>query len=124
MIAVSGFLGALVAIGHGILCQRFIVRPLETAPIDDLRQAGFRKLFVGPLIHVSTFTWLAGGLGLIFAATSLSRDALLAVSVVIQVSYTHAALLNIWTARGRHYGGWCLAGISALLASGIIELAG
>ena len=109
---IAGVAGSAGAIVHGVLTQRFMVRPIQELSAAKL-SAAIRRL-VPVLLHVSTFGWLAGGLALIIAACSFEREARLATGLLVGSSYLYATLGNLWATRGRHPG-WVLYGVALLL---------
>jgi hypothetical protein len=121
-LAGAGVIGVVVAIAHGFAMQRRIVRPLN-ALLDSSRvvsRAGAN--LVAPLLHVSTFTWLVGGLLLIVAAARLQGEARVLVSFYVGGIYLYAAIMNAWATRGRHVG-WPLMSLALiLLVAGAYEI--
>lgn len=113
----AGVLGASVAILHGVLTQRLMIRPLEAVYADDRRIPGPIRKVVPLLLHFSTFNWFLGGLALI-AATGLAPGARLAIAVLVGASYLFGALGNLWATRFRHPGGWLYAAAVAMIALG------
>lgn len=115
----SGALGACLALGHGYLLERYIVRPLAAATAAGPVAPDFRGRFVGPLIHFTTAAWFACGLALIAAATVLGPDTRTAVCYGVAAAYLYGALANLLTSRGRHPGGWLMVFILLLLTAGM-----
>ena len=68
-LVMAGIIGAGVAVVHGILVQRYMVRPFEAFALADKRIAGSTRRLVPLLLHFSTISWFLGGLALIAAAT-------------------------------------------------------
>jgi hypothetical protein len=60
-LASAGTIGVIVALAHGLIMHRIIVRPLNEVIGSRrlLSRAGAR--LVPPLLHMSTFTWFVGG---------------------------------------------------------------
>ena len=113
----AGIIGCGVAVAHGVLTQRFMIKPF--ARISDGRLAAPIRRLVPGLLHFSTFNWFLGGLALIVAAIGLGRDARLAICVLVGSSYLYGALGNLWATRGRHPG-WALYAIAlALIVVGV-----
>lgn len=116
-LAMAGVIGSSVAVMHGVLTQRLMVRPLEPVFRADRRLAAIGRL-VPLLLQFSTFNWLLGGLALIAAALWLGPDARLVTSLLVGSSYLYGALGNLWGTRGRHPG-WMLMTVAlALIALG------
>jgi hypothetical protein len=61
----AGLIGCCVAVFHGILTQRLMVRPLEEFFLTDKRISASVKRLVPLLLHFSTISWFLGGLALI-----------------------------------------------------------
>jgi hypothetical protein len=110
----AGVIGSCVAVFHGILTQRLMVRPLEALFLADKRiTAPIRRLVPG-LLHFSTYNWFLGGVALIAAAIWFEPEARLATGLLVGSSYLYGALGNLWATRGRHPG-WMLYGLALVL---------
>jgi len=107
----AGLVGGLVAVVHGVLTQRLIVRPVQALPAGQLSRT-IRRL-TAALLQFSTFNWLVGGLALAAAAFAPDRDVKLAVGILVGSSYLFGAIGNLWATRARHPG-WVLYGIATL----------
>ncbi len=113
----AGLIGSGVALVHGVLMQRLMVRPLAPHMAADRAISAAAGRLVPPLLHFSTFNWFLGGLGLIVASIWLHGEARLAICLLVGSSYLYGALLNCWGTRGRHPG-WMLY----TLATGLIVI--
>lgn len=115
----AGIIGSSVAIIHGALTQRLMVRPvgvLLRAPKPA--PAAIRRL-VPVLLQFSTFNWFLGGLALIAAALWLGPEARLATGLLVGSSYLFGAVGNLWGTR-RFHPGWMLYAVAlALIAFGL-----
>jgi hypothetical protein len=111
-LGLAGVIGCGVAVVHGVLVQRLMVRPFEQ--VADGRFAGSIRRLVPLLLHFSTFNWFLGGLVLILAASSFDRQARLATALLVGSSYLFGALGNLWGTRGRHPG-WMLYAVALVL---------
>ena len=99
-LAMAGVIGCGVAVFHGILVQRLMVKPFEEFVLADGRiRAPIRRL-VPLLLHFSTISWFLGGLVLIAAARWSERDVRLAIGVFVGSLYLFGALGNLWGTRG------------------------
>jgi hypothetical protein len=107
----AGVVGSLVAVVHGGLTQRLMVRPMLALPAGQLSRP-VRRL-VAALLQFSTFNWFLGGLALIAVAFASGRDVKLAIGLLVGSSYLFGAAGNLWATRGRHPG-WVLYGIATL----------
>jgi len=110
----AGILGSAVAVFHGIVTQRLMVRPIEALFRADGRTSGTIRRLVPLLLHFSTVVWFAGGLALIAAASVFGPDARLATGLFVGSAYLFGVLGNLWGTRGRHPG-WMLLGIAVIL---------
>ena len=110
----AGILGSAVAVFHGIVTQRLMVRPIEALFRADGRTSGTIRRLVPLLLHFSTVVWFAGGLALIAAASVFGPDARLVTSLFMGSVYLFGMLGNLWGTRGRHPG-WMLLGIAVIL---------
>jgi hypothetical protein len=107
----AGVIGSSVAVFHGILVQRLMVKPFE-ALADGRMSAPVRRL-VPLLLHFSTIAWFVGGLALI-AACWFSRDARFATGLCVGGLYLFGALGNLWGTRSLHPG-WMLMTVALVL---------
>lgn len=113
-LGMAGVIGSCVAVVHGVLVQRHVVRPIQARfPPDKRPSAAVRKLAAG-LLHFSTFNWFLGGLALIAVAIGYAPSARLALALLVGSSYLYGALGNLWATRGRHPG-WVLYAIALVL---------
>jgi hypothetical protein len=113
-LALAGVIGSSVAVFHGVLTQRLMVRPVEALFVADRRIAAPIRRLVPLLLQFSTFNWLLGGLVLIAAALWFERDARLATGLLVGSSYLYGAVGNLWGTRGRHPG-WMLMAVALVL---------
>ncbi len=113
-LALAGVIGSSVAVFHGVLTQRLMVRPVEALFVADRRIAAPIRRLVPLLLQFSTFNWLLGGLVLIAAALWFEHDARLATGLLVGSSYLYGALGNLWGTRGRHPG-WMLMAVALVL---------
>ena len=110
----AGVIGAGVAVVHGILVQRLMVRPIEALAVGEDRLSGPVRRLVPLLLHFSTIFWFLGGLALIAAAFWLDEGARLATCIFVGGMYLFGALGNLWATRGRHPG-WMLMAAALVL---------
>jgi hypothetical protein len=113
-LATAGVIGSSVAVFHGILVQRLMVKPFEEFALNDGRIGAAVRRLVPLLLHFSTISWFLGGLALIVAAKWLERDARLATSIFVGSLYLFGTLGNLWGTRGLHPG-WMLMAIALIL---------
>jgi hypothetical protein len=114
VLALAGVIGSSVAVFHGVLTQRLMVRPVEALFVADRRIAAPIRRLVPLLLQFSTFNWLLGGLVLIAAALWFEHDARLATGLLVGSSYLYGAVGNLWGTRGRHPG-WMLMAVALVL---------
>lgn len=116
-LALAGFIGASVAIVHGVLTERLMAAPLRT--LAEPRLSGTIRRIAPVLLQFSTFNWFLGGLALLAAAIWLGTEAKLAVGLLVGSSYLFGAVGNLWATRGRHPG-WVLYALAlGLIAYGL-----
>lgn len=113
-LALAGVIGSSVAVFHGVLTQRLMVRPVEALFVADRRIAAPIRRLVPLLLQFSTFNWLLGGLVLIAAALWFEHDGRLATGLLVGSSYLYGAVGNLWGTRGRHPG-WMLMAVALVL---------
>jgi hypothetical protein len=113
----AGLIGAGVAIVHGLLVQRFVVRPYADGA--DARATPVARRLMPPLIQFSTFNWFASGAALIAAAFVMGPEARLATGFLAGSSFLFGAVANLWATRGRHPGWVLYAAALALIAYGL-----
>jgi len=120
-LAAGGVVGAGVALIHGELTQRFIVRPF--AEIADGRMPPAIRRLVPALLHFSTFAWFVGGLALVVAAIGFGPQAKLATALVVGSGYLFGAVGNFWGTRGRHPGWMAMSLALALVGVSFLPAA-
>ena len=113
-LGMAGIIGADVAVVHGVLVQRWMIRPFEAFALADGRIAGSTRRLVPLLLHFSTLAWFLGGLALVAAANWFGPDVRLAISLFVGGSYLFGAIGNLWATRGLHPG-WMLMAAALLL---------
>lgn len=111
-LGLAGIVGVAVAVFHGLLVQKLMVRPLA-AP-SDLRMSEPIRRLIPPLLHFSTYNWLLGGLALIAVAAGVEPRARLAIVLLVGSSYLFAAIANFRGTKGRHPG-WMLLAVALIL---------
>jgi uncharacterized membrane protein YqjE len=116
-LGMAGVIGSGVAVVHGVLVQRLMVKPLNLLLAERRVAAPVRKL-VPPLLHFSTFAWFLGGLALI-AAVWLDPETRLAAGLFVGALYVFGVIGNFWATRGRHPGWMLLAASLVLIALGV-----
>src|SRR5258708_9150737 len=117
-LGMAGIIGACVAVVHGVLVQRFMVRPFEEFALADKRIAGSTRRLVPLLLHFSTISWFLGGLALVAAANWFQQDARLATSLFVGGCYMFGAIVNLLATRGRHPGWMLMAAALVLILLG------
>ena len=118
-LAMAGVIGSVVAVVHGILTQRLMVRPIEASLVADRRTSATIRRIVPLLLHFSTAVWFTGGLALIGAAIWFDRDTRLATGLFVGSTYLFGAGGNLWATRGRHPGWMLLAASLVLIVVGL-----
>jgi hypothetical protein len=118
-LAMAGVIGSGVAVVHGILVQRLMVKPFEEFALADGRIGISIRRLVPLLLHFSTISWFLGGLALIAAARWLEGDARLATGIFVGCLYLFGALGNFWGTRSLHPGWVLMAAALVLIAFGI-----
>jgi hypothetical protein len=118
-LAMAGVIGSGVAVVHGVLVQRLMVKPFEEFALADGRIGPSIRRLVPLLLHFSTISWFLGGLALIAAARWLEGDARLATGVFVGGLYLFGAIGNLWGTRGLHPGWMLMAVALVLIAFGI-----
>lgn len=115
----AGLIGAGTAVIHGVLVQRLMVRPFDTATPGDARVPVTIRRLVPILLHFSTAAWLAGGLVLAAVALGWASEDRMPVALFVGTLYLYGALGNLWGVRGRHPGWMLLAAAVGLIALGV-----
>ncbi|MGB6818644.1 MAG: hypothetical protein WBE29_17040, partial [Pseudolabrys sp.] len=86
-LGMAGVIGCCVAVVHGILTQRLMVRPFEEYFRADKRIGASIRRLVPLLLHFSTISWFLGGLALIAAANWFEQDARFATGLFVGSLY-------------------------------------
>jgi hypothetical protein len=123
-LGMAGVIGCCVAVFHGILTQRLMVRPFEEFLLADKRTAASVRRLVPLLFHFSTISWFLGGLALIAAAKWFEQDARLATGLFVGSLYLLGTLGNFWATRGRHPGWMLMAAALILIVFGVSKSSG
>jgi hypothetical protein len=118
-LAMAGVIGCCVAVGHGIVTQRFMVRPFEELSLADKRISAPIRRLVPLFLHFSTVSWFLGGLALMGAARWFEQDARLATGLFVGGLYLYGAVANLWGTRGRHPGWMLYSAALVLIAFGV-----
>ena len=118
-LGLAGLIGSGVALVHGLLVQRLMVRPFAEAAQGDNRLGGAVGRLVPLLLHFSTIAWFLGGLVLIAAPLRLEGEARLVTALFVGALFLFGALGNLWATRGRHPGWMLMAVAVGLIAVGI-----
>jgi hypothetical protein len=113
-LGLAGGIGCFVAVVHGVLIERWVIKPIGKLVAADARMAPSTRRLVPPLLHLSTFAWFFGGLALIGAAIWLDGDATFALGAFVGSLYLFGAVTNLWATRGRHPG-WMLMVVALVL---------
>jgi hypothetical protein len=116
---VAGVIGIGVAVVHGLLVQRLMVRPIEAAYAAGVRMSRASRQLVPALLQFSTYNWFLGGLALIAAANGFPPGARLATGLLVGSSYLFGAVGNLIATRGRHPGWALYAAAVGLIAYGV-----
>ena len=106
-LGLAGGIGCFVAVVHGILIDRWVVKPIRKLIAADARMAPSTRRLVPPLLHLSTFAWFFGGVSLLGPAIWLDSAAKFALGTFVGSLYLFGAVANLWATRGRHPG-WML----------------
>jgi hypothetical protein len=113
---VAGIIGIGVAVIHGILAQRTMIRPL--AKSESVFSDAEIRWIVPWLLQFSTFNWVLGGFALI-ASIWFEQDVKLVTGLLVGSSYLYGAFVALWATRGRHPA-WMLYVVAlGLIAFGV-----
>ncbi|HJQ56385.1 MAG TPA: hypothetical protein VJ890_05740 [Vineibacter sp.] len=123
-LASAGIVGSGVAVFHGILVQRLMVRPVEALLAAGGRMAAPVRTMIPLLLHFSTIVWFLGGLALIAAAIWFGQDTRRATGLFVGSLYLFGAVGNLWATRARHPGWMLMAAALVLIAIGLNEPGG
>lgn len=110
----AGVIGSVIALVHGVLTERFMVKPVAAAFGDNPRISPAIRRLIPILLHLSTAAWFAGGLALIAAALWFDASARLATALCVGALYLYGAVGNLAGVRGFHPG-WVLYAIAVAL---------
>jgi hypothetical protein len=123
-LGMAGLIGSFVAVVHGVLTQRLMVRPIEALLLADRRTSAPIRRIVPLQLHFSTIAWFLGGLALIAAAIWFDRNARLATGLFVGSTYLFGALGNLWGTRGRSPGWMLMAAALMLIVFGVMKSGG
>jgi hypothetical protein len=117
-LGMAGVIGSCVAVVHGFLVQRLMVRPFEELSLGEKRVSSSIRRLVPLLLHFSTISWFLGGL-LLIAAIWFDHSARLATGLFVGSLYLFGAVGNLWGTRGRHPGWMLMAAAVILIVFGV-----
>ena len=123
-LGMAGVIGGCVAVVHGILIQRLMVRPFEEFFLADPGITAPIRRLAPLLLHFSTISWFLGGLALMAAARWFGQDARLATGLFVGGLYLYGAVANLWVTRGPHPGWMLMAVALVLIALGVTKSVG
>lgn len=106
----AGLIGSIVAIVHGVLMQRLMVRPI----LDQVEVTPATQRLLPILLQFSTFCWLFGGLVLMAAPLLPNTASIVTAAGFVGAFYMFGAVGNFIGTKGRHPG-WVLLTISSAL---------
>ncbi len=118
-LVVAGIIGSGVAVVHGVLTERLMVKPFADVSRADGRISAPVRRLVPLLLHFSTVAWFFGGLVLIAAALWFAPSTRFAAGAFVGALYLYGALGNLWGTRRLHPGWILYAAAVALIAIGI-----
>ncbi len=120
----AGAIGCAVAVIHGVLVQRLMVRPVQPLLLTGNGIGAPVSRLIPPLLHFSTFNWFVGGLALILAALWSEPAARGVAGLLVGSSYLYGAIFNFRATHGRHPG-WMLYAVAlALIGFGAYPFGG
>ena len=103
----AGCLGMIIAIVHGILGEKQVVRPIRDLPRTAKRVAS-------AVMFLSALYWFVGGMVLVASPFYLEAGDRFVAAMIVAAMYLSGMLANIWATRGRHFG-WALLGAATIL---------
>lgn len=103
----AGGIGAVVAIVHGVLIQKHMVRPIYR----DVCYLESTRRLVAILLQFSTLCWFLGGLSIMAAPHLLDGSSTYTLAVIVAGFYMFGAIGNFWATNGKHPG-WVFLSIS------------
>ncbi|BCW90408.1 hypothetical protein sos41_35770 [Alphaproteobacteria bacterium SO-S41] len=115
----AGAIGSVTAVVHGVLTERLMVPPIDSALLKDKRSGRVIRQLVPMLLHYSTVSWFLSGVLLIVAALWFPPDAKLATALIVGGHFLYGAIGNAWATRGRHPGWMLMAVAVGLIAYGL-----
>ena len=113
LLIIAGLIGTIVAIFHGVLMQKLMIRPLLQSSYGQAIPTASKRL-IPLLLHFSTLFWFIGGVSLMLAPFIFSQSERWFACIVVGSFYIFGALGNLWGTQGRHPG-WVLLTIAVLL---------
>jgi hypothetical protein len=107
----AGVLAILIAIVHGAIAE---FRVFPTAQIEPRSMRRLLRM----VWQASTVAWICLGTLLIAASTFGPEPARRWIVALAAVALGYGAIGNMVVTRGRHFGGWLMAGAVALALIG------
>ncbi len=106
----AGCIGCVVAVFHGVLMQKLMIRPILTG----MKLPQPTRRLVPLLLHFSTVFWFLGGVALTVVPLFAAPPVMLATALFVGVMYGFGAIGNFWGTGGRHPG-WVLLALAVSL---------
>lgn len=116
----GGLIGAGTAVGHGIVLQRVMVRPLEALAVAGSGVTANVNRLIPILLHFTTFNWFISGVAVMAAPLLLGEEAKIATAIWAASSFLFGTVGNYSATRGRHYGWKLMAAALALTIGGTV----
>lgn len=104
----AGVAGMLIAIAHGLIGHHKILKHVSGVS-PTLLHVNYA------VFQMSTVYWFVGGIGLLLAPFLLDPAGRFLAAVTVSFLYVVGAAGNVWSTRGRHFGGYALI-VTAMLA--------
>jgi hypothetical protein len=104
-------LGIAGAIGHSLISERRILRPLYAEPRTGLLAARSVRAIIRAVFHMPSMAWAVLGLGVLAARIEGGNPLL---GIVAAIIFAGSGIGNLAALRRPHFGGLILLGAAAL----------
>ena len=107
----AAILGVACAIGHSLISERKLLRPLYAEPRTGLFAARSVRDITRGIFHMPSMVWVVLGLGVLAARIEGGNPLL---SIVAAIIFTASGVGNLTALRRPHIGGLMMLGAAAL----------
>ena len=115
--AAVALLGVASAIGHSLIGERTILRPLYAGHRDGVLKSRAIRAVLRAVFHMPSMAWAVLGLGVLVARLEGGNQLL---GIVAAILFAGSGIGNLAALRRPHFGGLLLLGAAALTVADLM----